>query len=62
MTYCMNCGKELSEDARYCSQCGAPVEMSEWEEFQVSADNLIGRVKELNINLWNILLSCPFNK
>ena len=47
MTYCMNCGKELSEDARYCSQCGAPVEMSEWEEFQVSADNLIGRVKEL---------------
>lgn len=47
MTYCMNCGKELPEDVRYCPQCGAPVEISEWEEFQVSADNLIGRVKEL---------------
>ena len=47
MTYCMNCGKELPEEARYCSQCGAPVERSEWEEFQVSADDLVGRVKEL---------------
>jgi hypothetical protein len=47
MAYCMECGKKLPEGARYCSQCGAPVEMSEWEEFQVSADDLIGRVKEL---------------
>ena len=47
MTYCMNCGRELPEEARYCSQCGAPVERSEWEEFQVSADDLVGRVKEL---------------
>jgi hypothetical protein len=43
----MNCGRELPEEARYCSQCGAPVERSEWEEFQVSADDLVGRVKEL---------------
>ena len=43
----MNCGKELPEEARYCSQCGAPVERSEWEEFQVSADDLVGRVKDL---------------
>jgi DNA-directed RNA polymerase subunit RPC12/RpoP len=47
MTYCMNCGKELPEEARYCSECGAPVERSEWEEFQVSADDLVGRVKDL---------------
>lgn len=47
MTYCMNCGRELPEEARYCSQCGAPVERSEWEEFQVSADDLVGRVKDL---------------
>ena len=43
----MNCGRELPEEARYCSQCGAPVERSEWEEFQVSADDLVGRVKDL---------------
>lgn len=47
MTYCMKCGKELPKDARYCPQCGAPVEISEWEEFQVSADDLVHRVKEL---------------
>jgi hypothetical protein len=47
MVYCMECGKELSEDARYCSKCGASVKASEWEEFQVSADDLVGRVKEL---------------
>jgi len=47
MTYCMECGKELPEDARYCSQCGVPVDVSEWEEFQVSADDLISRVKGL---------------
>lgn len=43
----MNCGRELPEEAKYCSQCGAPVERSEWEEFQVSADDLVGRVKDL---------------
>jgi len=47
MTYCMECGKVLPEDARYCSKCGVPVDASEWEEFQVSADDLISRVKEL---------------
>ncbi len=47
MTYCMECGKELPEDAKYCSQCGAPVKVSEWEEFQTSTDDLIRRVKEL---------------
>jgi hypothetical protein len=47
MVYCMECGKELSDDARFCSKCGTSVKPSEWEEFQVSADDLVGRVKEL---------------
>jgi len=47
MVYCMECGKEISEDARYCSKCGTAVKASEWEEIQVSADDLVGRVKEL---------------
>lgn len=47
MAYCMNCGKEIPQDSRYCPQCGAPVDRSEWEEFQVSTDDLVSRVKEL---------------
>jgi hypothetical protein len=47
MSYCTECGKETPENARYCSQCGAPLIATEWEEFQVSADDLVGRVKEL---------------
>ena len=47
MIYCTECGKELPDDARYCSKCGAIVMRTEWEEFQVSADDLLGRVKEL---------------
>jgi len=46
-SYCTECGKELQESAKYCSNCGAPVYLTEWEEFQVSADDLVGRVKEL---------------
>ncbi len=47
MSYCTECGKEAPENARYCSQCGAPLYATEWEEVQVSADDLVGRVKEL---------------
>ncbi|MGD2200512.1 MAG: DUF4342 domain-containing protein [Candidatus Bathyarchaeota archaeon] len=47
MIYCMQCGKELDGEARYCSKCGTPVKPSDWEEFQVSSEDLIGRVKKL---------------
>ena len=47
MTYCMRCGKQLPDGARFCPSCGTPVDASKWEEFQVTADELVGRVKEL---------------
>lgn len=43
----MKCGYELPENSKYCPKCGTPIEGTKWEEFQVSADDLIGRVKEL---------------
>jgi uncharacterized membrane protein YvbJ len=45
--YCRKCGKELEEDARYCSQCGTPVDGSSWDEVNVAAEDLISRVKNI---------------
>jgi len=45
--YCRRCGKELAEDMNYCPSCGTPVKKTVTEEFSVSADSLIEKVKEL---------------
>ena len=47
MSYCWKCGAKLKEDDKFCSACGAPVAKTVKEEFSVSSDNLIERVKEL---------------
>ncbi|UCE29283.1 MAG: DUF4342 domain-containing protein [Candidatus Bathyarchaeota archaeon] len=47
MVHCTKCGGELPEYARFCQNCGAMVEKVVIEEFSVSADNLVSKVKEL---------------
>jgi len=47
MSYCAKCGAKLQIDAVFCSSCGAKVEKVTTEEYSVSSDNLIERVKEL---------------
>ena len=47
MSYCVKCGTKLSEEAMFCSSCGASVEKVTTEEYSVSSDDLIERVKEL---------------
>jgi len=37
----------LPEDARFCPNCGATVKKVVKEEFSISADNLVSKVKEL---------------
>jgi repressor of nif and glnA expression len=37
----------MKEDDKFCNVCGAPATKTVQEEFSVSADNLIKRVKEL---------------
>ncbi len=44
--FCRVCGQELPKDAAYCFSCGAPVGTVR-EEFSVSSDDLVGRVKAL---------------
>lgn len=43
----MKCGAKLKDDDKFCNLCGAPVAKITREEFTVSADNLIERVKQL---------------
>lgn len=47
MIYCSKCGTKLDDNARFCSSCGTPVVKTTSEEYSVSSDNLIERVKEL---------------
>ncbi len=44
---CWKCGAKLVEGARFCHICGAAVAKTTREEFTVSADNLIEKVKQL---------------
>lgn len=47
MVHCVKCGAELPEDARFCPSCGGEVKKVVKEEFSISADNLVSKVKEL---------------
>ena len=47
MSYCAKCGVKLENDAKFCSFCGFKVAKVTTEEYSVSSDNLIERVKEL---------------
>ena len=47
MQYCRKCGKELEDDAKYCAQCGTGVRGTQWEDINVAADDLLGKVKQL---------------
>jgi ribosomal protein L40E len=47
LTTCWKCGAELAENARFCHICGAAIRKVRTEEFSVSSDNLIEKVKEL---------------
>jgi uncharacterized membrane protein YvbJ len=47
MSYCVKCGAKLKQDDKFCSVCGAPVAKVTEEEFSVTGDDLIRRVREL---------------
>lgn len=47
MPYCPKCGTKLKDEDKFCYACGAPTAKVTREEFSISADNLIERVKQL---------------
>ena len=47
MPYCWKCGAPLKGEDEFCTICGAKVSKITREEYTVSADNLVDRVKEL---------------
>jgi len=47
LIYCVNCGRELSEDMNYCPYCGALQKNVVRKEYEVPSDDLIKKIKEL---------------
>ncbi len=47
MTYCVKCGVKLAPNDRFCPVCGAAVPKFSSEEYTVSGENLVDRVKQL---------------
>jgi len=47
LSYCANCGAKLDDAVMFCSACGVKVTKVTREEYSVSSDDLIQRVKEL---------------
>jgi hypothetical protein len=47
MSKCESCGVDSSEGDKFCSNCGAAVGEVVKEEFSVSSDDLVGKIKEV---------------
>ena len=47
LVYCSKCGAKLKEDDKFCTACGASVTKVVKEEFSISSNDLIEKVKEL---------------
>lgn len=47
MVYCVSCGREISEEMRYCPYCGVAQRGVKRSEYEVSSDDLIKKIKEL---------------
>ncbi len=47
MPYCWKCGARLNDEDRFCPVCGAARAKVSREEFTVSSDDLIEKVKQL---------------
>ena len=47
MVECQSCGKEVKEDAVYCSYCGIRQGEYATEKFSVAANDVLKRVQEL---------------
>ncbi|MCJ7767342.1 DUF4342 domain-containing protein [Candidatus Bathyarchaeota archaeon] len=47
MPYCSKCGAKVKDEDKFCTVCGIPVARVVREEFTVSSDDLIEKVKQL---------------
>ena len=47
MPYCSKCGAKVKDEDKFCTVCGIPVARMVREEFTVSSDDLIEKVKQL---------------
>lgn len=47
LTYCPKCGAKLKDEDKFCYACGAAAAKITREEFSISADSLIEKIKQI---------------
>jgi uncharacterized membrane protein YvbJ len=47
LPYCVKCGSPLKVDDKFCAVCGAPTPKFTSEEYNVSGNDVVDRVREL---------------
>jgi len=47
LKHCQKCGKELPDDAAFCSACGSSVAKVSREEYSVSSEDLVKTIKNI---------------
>jgi hypothetical protein len=47
LPYCVKCGAPIKEDDKFCAVCGTAVPKFTSQEYTVSGNNLVDRVREL---------------
>lgn len=45
--YCPKCGRKVTQDMEYCTSCGTYLRGTSQEQYSVSSDELVKKIKEL---------------
>ena len=59
MSFCINCGQQLPDGAKFCAECGSPVQVSAQSQRKTVYDGEIHKCPNCGENVAAFLANCP---